>query len=249
MKRPLALLIFTLGALAQNVQPQFEVATVKPNKSGGPDAHLGFDAPHRFTSENTPLQYLVQWAWNVRSFQIIGGPKWFDSDRFDIQAASEQATIDQMRVMLRKVLEDRFQLKLHPEQREQPVYFLTQAKNGPKIHPLPASDCAPPSEGEKPAKQCGSAGWGPRSIKGTGLTMANLAQYLSDALERPVIDQTSLIGFYDIDLAWTPDTTVPTDIGPSLFTAIQEQLGLRLESGRAPAEVLVIDRAEQPSEN
>jgi uncharacterized protein (TIGR03435 family) len=253
MKLPAAL-IFCLACTisAQTAPgPQFEVATAKPNKSGGPGAHFGFDGPHRFSSENTSLKYIVQWAWNVRGFQIVGGPKWFDSDRFDIQAASEkEATTNQMRLMLQPVLEDRFQLKVHREKRDQPVYFLTRAKNGAKIQPLPDTACRPPAEGE-PAKGCGNVGWGPGSIRGTGLTMTELVSYLSDVLERMVIDKTELDGHFDIDLKWTPDntTSVPTETGPSVFTAIQEQLGLRLESSRAPADVLVIDRAEQPSEN
>lgn len=251
MRRITAFLVCLSCAAQTSPRPQFEVAIIKPNKSGGPGAHLGFDGPHRFTSENTPLKYVVQWAWNLREFQIIGGPKWVDSDRFDIQAASEnEATHDQMRVMLQTVLEDRFQLKVHREQREQLVYILTQAKGGAKIQPLPDTACRPPAEGE-PAKGCGNAGWGPGGITGTGLTMTELTNYLSDVLKRSVIDNTELKDRYNIDLKWTPDdnTPVPTETGPSIFTAIQEQLGLRLESSRAPADVLIIDQAEQPSEN
>lgn len=251
---------FTVAiGFSQTERLQFEVATIKPNKSGVPGAHVGTDGPRRFSSENASLQFLVQWAWSVREFQIVGGPKWFSSDRFDIQAVAESdATFEQSRLMLRTLLEDRFQLKVHREKREQPVYILTQSKNGTKIQPLPPGGCVeldaktrPPAEGATPAKLCGSAGWGPSQVKGTGLTMANLATYLSDALERPVVDQTGLAGFYDIELTWTPDDSVAAaaDLGPSIFTAIQEQLGLRLDASRAPAEVLVVDSAQQPPEN
>lgn len=249
----------TAIGFSQTERLQFEVATIKPNKSGDPGAHVGTDGPRRFSSENASLQFLVQWAWSVREFQIVGGPKWFSSDRFDIQAVAEgDATFEQSRLMLRTLLEDRFRLKVHREKREQPVYILTQSKNGAKIQPLPPGGCVeldaitkPPAEGETPPKLCGSAGWGPSEVKGTGLTMANLATYLSDALERPVIDQTGLAGFYDIELIWTPDDSVAAaaDLGPSIFTAIQEQLGLRLDASRTPAEVLVIDSAQPPTEN
>src|SRR6187399_1398067 len=117
----LAAFLFCLVCFAQTAaRPEYDVSTVKPNKSGGPGAHVGTDGPQRFNAENAPLRFLVQVAWKVRGFQIIGGPKWIDADRFNIQAVTQnEVSPDKTKLMLQALLEDRFQLKAHLETREQ----------------------------------------------------------------------------------------------------------------------------------
>jgi uncharacterized protein (TIGR03435 family) len=247
------------------VRPKFEVAAIKRNTRGDPGVRIGVIARSRFDAENVWLRFLIEYAWNVRDFQLSGGPAWAASDRYDVHAAKEaSASLAQTRLMLQALLEDRFQLKLHRETKESQVYALVAAKGG--IH-LPASSCivaasAPPDP--KVANICGGTTTSLHSISGTGMSMAELGTALSNALQRPVIDKTGLAGMFDVHVEWTADQSTPGFVAPglppapqgqadpnakSIFTAIQEQLGLKLESTKGPVEFLVIDRLERPSEN
>jgi uncharacterized protein (TIGR03435 family) len=237
---------------------QFEVASVKRNNSGS--RGLRFDGSGgRYTVTNAPLKFLIQQAYKVQPFQIIGAPAWIDSERYDIEAKAEDAQRDkQIGPMLQSLLEDRFKAAVHGETRDLPVFFLTVAKNGSKLKAGPCltrepNTPVPPSQPQ--SSYCGYAGIGNGSIKGTGLRIEYLAEYLSGVLSRKVLDRTGLADGFDIDLKWTPDISTAAgdnpapDGGPSIFTAVEEQLGLKLESGKAPIDVLVIDHIDHASDN
>ena len=195
-------------------------------------------------------------AYNVRDYQMSPeGPGWIRSDRYDIVAKVDgegRPTMDQVRQMLQKLLADRFQLKLHRETKELPVYALVIGKKGPTLM-------------ESAADAKSSMRFGAGQFTGSKVSMTQLALFLSNALARPVLDGTGLMGTYDFKLQWTPDAgqlpglggfgpgpdaPPPSDPnGPSIFTAVQEQLGLKLESQKGPIEILVLDHAAKPSEN
>lgn len=228
---------------------------------------------------NLAPRQLVLIAYGVQSYQLAGGPGWMDSDRYDIQAkAGSDASVQQMEgPMLQALLEERFGLMLHRETRELPVYKLTIGKSAPKLRASTAHSCAPwdtsapppaTTAGQAPPNFCGfrnpAADGLNRALDGRAVTMAALATTLSRsytaALGRNVIDGTGITGTFDISLEWAMDapagargeagSATPQDsAGPSIFTALQEQLGLRLEPTRGPVEVLVIDHIEKPSGN
>ena len=199
-----------------------------------------------FSSRNLSVSMLIQSAYNVKPWEIVGGPGWLTTDGYDIEAKAEgNPTFQEKLEMLRPLLADRFQLKFHRETRQMPIYSLTVAKNGPKLQ----------------ATAAGVRGFirpGRGLIDGKGVTMGTLAGFLGGSLGQRVTDNTGVIGGFDIRLEWTP-TEVEADYkyddrpidptGPSIFAAIQEQLGLKLEASKGPIEVLVIDHVERPSEN
>jgi uncharacterized protein (TIGR03435 family) len=241
-------------------RPQFEVASVKLNNSGS--RAFRFDnRGGRYTATNTPLSLLIQQAYNVQPFQIIGAPAWVGSERYDIEARDEDAQKnDQFRPKLQSLIEERFKAVMHGETRDLPIYFLTVAKNGSKLKAGPCFTKEPntPLPPSQPASSlCGYFQTGNGSLKGTGQRLEYLADTLSGILRRKVLDRTGLAGTFDFELKWTPDINTAVngeeaaapDGGPSIFTAIEEQLGLKLESGKAPIDVLVIDRIDRPSNN
>ena len=212
----------------------FEVASIKPSDPTHVGAQVYTPGPGRFTAMTAALKDLMLFAYNVRPSQIVGGPRWFESEAYDIAAKSAGApSNDELRLMLRNLLADRFQLKVHRETRDLGVYNLVLDKKGPKLSEVAAA-------GRGVGMQKGN-------LHASGSTMATLASVLSRHLDHVVVDRTGLVGFYDFALTWTADDSDPT--GASLFSAIQEQLGLKLEATKAPVEVLVIDRAERPSQN
>jgi uncharacterized protein (TIGR03435 family) len=277
--------------------PTFDVTSVKPNKTGPGGPSVMQNQPGgRLVATNVPVRLLIQSAYRpLQGFQIVGGPAWLTTDRFDIvaKASGDLATAmmsppgpqsndpTPMQLAMRALLADRFKLVVHRETRELPTYTLVFARSDKKLgsgmHPATV-DCAAvaaargrggapppgPPVGERPV--CGMmSGFGVLSAGGTTLTQ--LAAVLSNAVGRTVLDQTELTGAFDVDLKWTPDqlpqrapgttgdqplTVNGTAIdpnGPSIFTALQEQLGLKLESTKGPMGVLVIDNAEQPTED
>jgi uncharacterized protein (TIGR03435 family) len=224
-------------AAQEKATPEFEVASIHRSD---PD-HVGFQAYFlpggKFTAMTAPLKNLVGFAYQLREHQVTGGPGWIDTEPFDISAkADAPANDDQLHQMVQALLADRFQLKFHRETKEQPVYTLVLAKSGPKL---------------KEVKTVGrGVGIGMRGrLNGNGADMETLASVLSTRLGRSVVDRTGLKGFYDFVVTWTPDEVQPDTPGPSLFTALQEQLGLKLESSKGPVEILVIDHVEKPTEN
>jgi uncharacterized protein (TIGR03435 family) len=274
----LSRVVLTLPALvliasAQAPRPSFEAASVKANGSGGPLVRLA-TPPGRFSAVNVTLRMLVREAFRRQDFRVIGGPNWMETARFDVEAtAGSPVAFDENRAMLRTLLEDRFHLKTHTEMRELPIYVLSvarrDAKLGDQIKPsgaeclpvtLPkgAPPPPPPPPGPRPAgaPQCPSL-LAPGHISGRRITITRLVTTLSLFLSREVVDRTNLSGDFDLDLQWLPDQPPPTDVrnaptdptAPPLFTAMQEQLGLKLEPSRAAVEVLVIDSAEKPTED
>jgi uncharacterized protein (TIGR03435 family) len=216
---------------------EFEVAAIKRSDPSHVGAQTFFQPGGKFAALTTPLKSLVCFAYQLRDHQVAGGPGWVETEPFDVTAKAESnASYNDLRIMVQTLLADRFQLKFHREMREQPVYALVLAKNGPKL-----------KESNGPGRGVGIGA--PGRLNGNGTDMATFASALSGKLGRSVVDRTGLHGFYDFLLAWTPDEAQAETPGPSLFTAIQEQLGLRLESTKGQVEVLIIDRAERPSEN
>ena len=175
-------------------------------------------------------------AYALGPNQIAGGPAWLDSDRFEILAKAEQPVDNDLVLMrmLQTLLAERFQLMVHRETRTIPALVLEVAKNGPKL--------------EKAEGKEASTNNGRGLIDARTITMRRFAEVLSRQMDLPVIDGTGLPGAFDLKLEWAPPNAKP-DSGPSVFAALQEQLGLRLESRKMPIEILVIDRAEKPSEN
>lgn len=252
----------------------FEAASIKRNTSGDNGVRVQFQPGGRFNGLNVTLQTLVRNAYRLQPFEMIGGPSWFATDRFDIVAkAADNAPPVDMIEMVKALMADRFKFAFHRETRELPIYELVvlrpDGKLGPQLKPS-AVDCSgamrgapPPTPATPPATSptqgarptCGMRISGATLIAG-GATLAQLASNLSNAVGRTVVDKTGLAGGYDMDLSFTPDATMrPPDAppiagdGPSLYTAVQEQLGLKLESAKGPVEVLVIDAAERPVEN
>jgi uncharacterized protein (TIGR03435 family) len=242
------------AAMAENARLVYEVATIKP---APPDAQ---NQPYRVRPGqveilNRTLVNLIQEAYNLHVSQIVGAKGWIDSERYDINgkpAAAGNPNLDQLNQMLRNLLADRFQLKFHMEEKEMPVYAITIGKTGQ--HKLT------PSAVQRPLG--GGDFRGPGAYAARSGTIAALAAALqSVVLDRPVVDQTGLTGRFDFVLRWRPDdfqyggrgATMPqapdADSLPDLFTAFQEQLGLKIEATKAKAQVFVIDSAQKPSAN
>lgn len=239
------------GLLAQSAGPAFEVASIKLSPPDAVAMHMSFD-PGRLSIQGATVQFCVEAAWRLQDFEISGGPKWFASDRYDIVAkAPDGAGQMQLMQMLQALLADRFQLQFHREARLVTGYALVVAKSGPKLKEA--------AEGAR-----AGTGMGRGMVNGTAAPMARLAEALARVLGCPVADETGLAGKYDFRLDWAPADTEPlmqmpgampdpagrpAEAGPSVFSAIQEQLGLRLEARRAPVQVMVIDRLSRPTEN
>jgi uncharacterized protein (TIGR03435 family) len=243
-------------AAAQTDANSFDVASVRNGDPSfrGMSMHV---SPSGFNVTNVTLKFLIQYAWDVKKFQILGGPGWIGSDLFTIEAKSDngqdvdfdhadsesyRAFAERLHLKVRSLLADRFTLRLHREQRVMPVYELVLAAGGPKLSPS--------------ANEQEGLTSGPGLLKGSGVRASTIASGLSDATERVVIDRSGLSGYYDYTLKWTPEMASGTepqapqkDGGVSLFTAVQEQLGLKLKAAKGPVEVLVIDGAEKPAAN
>ncbi len=242
--------------MAADANPSFEVATIKPSPPGRPGRLFSIRGSEVITV-NTSVNDLIVFAYGVHQRQVTGAPGWTESDKFDITGKPEGGALpnlNQFRSMIQKLLADRFSLAFHHEQKQLTVFALTVGKNGPK---LTKSESA----GTVPALLFRGLG----NLPGRNATMEEFAAVMQSAvLDRPVVDQTGLQGRFDFQLLWTPDETqfaslrgpgpLPTppdgaETQPDLFTAIQQQLGLKLESTKAQTDVLVIDKVEKPSEN
>ena len=222
--------------------PRFEVASIKPSGDATRDTSGSKSGHGRLTMNNVTLKRCIMGAYAIGPNQIVGGPEWLDSLRYSIAAKADTAAGDtELMAMLRTLLADRFKLALHRETRPLQVFVLEVAKNGPKL------------EASKDAESRTSNQRG--SIEARKATMARFAEILSRQMDFPVVDRTGLEGVFNLKLEWDPESGKPAradaapDNRPSIFTAIQEQLGLRLRAQKAPVEVLVIDHAEAPNEN
>ncbi len=282
----LLLVPFAVGFMSAQTQstgdqPKFEVASVRENTAGDGKVMFGIQPGGRFTTVNVPLSNLITQAYGLQRSQLVGGPDWMESARFDITAKAEGdiprtalgGPPGPLQLMMQDLLRDRFKLAAHRETREQPIYALTLVRTDGRLGPglrVSTTDCAamfargrvgPPPRGMAPGERpaCGMR-IGPGQLVAGGMPISQLIPPLSQFIERLVVDRTGLTGNFEIDLTWTPDRlpqgTPPPGAppppaidpnGPSLFTAVQEQLGLKLESERAPVEVLVIDHVERPT--
>jgi uncharacterized protein (TIGR03435 family) len=241
-----------------NASPAFEVATIKPSKPDEPNK-VFLLGRRRFKVANADLSDLITFAYGVHPKQVIGTPPWAEADKFDIEAEPDGVgvpSIDQYRVMLQKLLGERCQLSFHHDRREMRVYILSVAKAGAKLTPSLGNDIGLPGLGFR-----GRIGG---DVAAFNATIGDFINFMTRnvKLDRPMIDRTGITGRYDFTLDWTPGDSQfggtggklappPENPGtlPSLYTAIHEQLGLRLEATKAAADVLVIDRVEKPSNN
>jgi uncharacterized protein (TIGR03435 family) len=252
------------------VAPEFkyDVASIKPSKRSGGVFFVGMeDTPDGFTATNFPLKSLIASAYGVQSYEVFGAPGWLGSEEYDIEAKMDGSVVDALlklstndrtlerQHMLQALLLDRLKLTIHHETKELQTYTLVIAKNGPKLQESKPGDT---NSNESLGASGGSVGAGVLAMVALGGTeiatgkavpIANLVRNLTGFLSCPVLDKTGLTGVYDIKLQWTEDNNQTDPNGPSLFTAIQDQLGLKLESRKGPAEVIVIDHVERPSGN
>ena len=261
---------------------EYEVATILPSKPGGNGVGL-LPSPNGLIARNATLQMLVTAAYGVENYQVSGGPSWFTSDRYDIDAKMDASVADALQKlnssertiarqhMLQTLLADRFKLTIRREISELPVYSLVVAKNGPKIKQANAGDTYPNGLHDREGNARGSGATmigvnaGALTLTGQAVPIANLISLLARYVDRPILDKTGLTGNFDFYIQFTTnqgalqptggdastrESAPPTDSNaPYLLTAVQEQLGLKLESGKGPAEVIVIDHVEKPSGN
>lgn len=228
--------VASVGAQAQPT-PSFEVASVKvaPPRTGAAGFFARDSDPALVRYSNITLGNLIAIAYNVDSRLIVGGPAWLDSELYDVVAKLPPGTAkDRIPAMLQTLLAERFKLAVHRETREQRVYFLTAAKNGPKLK------AGSPEGGQNQML--------PGRIMGGSMELGTLASILARFVGSQVVDKTGLAGTFDIDLKWKAESGEGNS--PELFAALREQLGLKLEPGKGPVETLVVDRAERiPAEN
>lgn len=242
----------------------FDVASIRENSTHDQHTHNSIYNSwqnSRFTATNVPVKMLLQFSYEIPESRIYGAPVWLDSTTFDIEAKSDTSVDERMSklppdqaklqklAMLQALLTERFKLATHTETRELPVFELVVGKSGPKFKPSDAKGMT--------VSAGASLGIHRIHVQGDENTIELLARELSQAVDRIVIDKTGIDGRYDLTLRWTPDDAPPPMLNgepdpnapPDIFTAIQEQLGLRLEPAKGPVPVLVIDHIEMPSEN
>lgn len=246
--------------MAADADPSFDVATIKPNDSGATRMQGLNIRGRNFTTRASSLQDLISFAYNVQSKQIANGPSWMDSDRYDINAIPDAEGVpnsEQIRIMIRKLLADRFKLTMHHEQREMSAFVLSVAKSGQKLKPTQVKGNLP-GLGFRPDG-------GALSLLAINATMGDLTGFLQIlVLDRPVVDHTGLQGRYDLQCKFMPDdsqfgghpplppksdASQPADSAPSLFDAFEEQLGLKLSAEKTAVDVIVIDHVDKPSAN
>jgi uncharacterized protein (TIGR03435 family) len=246
-------LIAAFIAFVQLHGQSFDVASVRPHDPANRTFVVHMPTAGHFTAEGTPVNLLVMLAYGVQESQIVGGPGWFATEKWDIDAKcdDERHSGDETKLMLQHLLGERFSLKIHRETQQRPVYIVTVAKGGPKFKPS-----------EKNATNIRSSA---RSISLERGSIAAMTGVLATAVGRPVVDHTELTGLYDLSVFWDEapvrDGGVPgtkgsdAQEGPSgdehgsIFTAVQEQLGLQLRPSRAAVEVLVLDGVQRPTSN
>jgi bla regulator protein blaR1 len=253
MKRFLSMLV-TAGSLA--AQMLSYVASVKPNNAADARGLSEYSPGGRFTATAITVASLIRAAYRIQGYQLVGAPGWLATKRYDISAKADESPAPTQQTLLRALLKDQFKLAVHEETREMPVFALVLARNdgraGPKLtksdfdcdayratpHPAPEPGLVP---------VCGARS-NSGSFSGKAVPVSQLAASLGFFAGRFVVDKTGLAGGYDMDLTWTPDEAAGARLdGPSLFTALQEQLGLKLVPERGPINVLVVDWAAEPA--
>jgi uncharacterized protein (TIGR03435 family) len=256
MNRPLLLVVLcsvTASLAAQQpVAPSFEVASVRPNTSTDGTINIPPTPPDGVVLHNRSVADVVRYAYQLPPFLVVGLPRWAEDERFDIVAkAARPITETERQSMVQALLADRFRLKAHVEKRDQTVYVMTRARADGSLGSglRPREDCR-----TTPCQRSGSSSRVAGVIRLRGTTMAGLAEGpMSLILGQVVRDESGIEGVFDVQASWRPDAVDapvnPSDERPSFFTAIQEQLGLLLQPGRAAVEVLVIDSVERPTPN
>ncbi len=232
--------------MAPDAHPSFSVATIKPHDPNFPRRQGWNFMGDRVLIENQTVASMMMYAYSIDPHQLADAPDWVSKAAFDVEGITDipgKPNLHQQQEMIQKLLADRFQLKFHSEKRELPVYAIHIAKGGPKLTPA-----AHPDHG---SGQRANGHGTEITVLMTSATMADFVLDMQFFLDRPLIDQTGLTGKYDITLRYTHDeaNTTDPDAPPGLFTAIQEQLGLKLDAVKAPTDVFVIDQVEQPSPN
>jgi uncharacterized protein (TIGR03435 family) len=244
-----ALLLGACGLVVAAQRPTFEVASIKHNVEVSDRIFVRAEPGGRVSIGNNTLRNIIRNAWRLQEFQIVGGPDWINTERWNIVAkAPDNAPPDQMLVMLQNLLIDRFKLVIKRELRDTPIYALVLARPG-----------TPPPRPADGGPMCGTRMTFGR-MQTNSTTMADLARNLAQVAGRSVVDKTGLTGFFDLELTGTQDgppppgavgdrLPPPPENGASIFTALQEQLGLKLNAQRGPVDTLVIEAAERPVED
>ena len=234
-----------IAPMASTADPAFEVATVKPSNPA--NSSSGFQVRgRRIIVLNETVDTMLMFAYGLQRNQIVNAPDWLGSDHYDVEAVPDvagQPSVDQYRVMVRKLLADRFHLAFQRQQRDMVIYALGVSKSGARLGKSV-------SDPNAPQDQTGNGG-AVNDWRFTNNSMLEFARFLQSKTDKPVVDATGLPGKYTFTLKWAsePATESDPDLGPGLLTALQEQLGLKLEKARGPAEVLVIGHVERPSPN
>lgn len=230
-------------------RPRFDVASVKPNKNSEGVIRFAVQPGGRLVVTDIPVKQLIRAAYTLQLYQIVDAPSWTESERFDITGVTERELRDDttwspggryalVQLMMQSLLADRFKLRAHFEERQGQVYALV------------LDDRERAAKKLAPAKPCGTdCGMqiGSGTLRAPNVELPLFAELLSQLTGRPVTDETGLVGSFEINLRWTPESQEATSDAPSLFTALQEQLGLRLDARRGPIRMLVIDSVERPS--
>ena len=243
-------LVCLLVSLRGADAPSFDIASIRPHAPDDKLFWVKLPADGRFSATGTAAKLILMVAYDIQDTQIVGGPSWLATEKWDIEARSDERgkySVEDTRGMLQNLLRERFALRIHRETAQRPAYMLTIPKGGPKFK-------ARDEGGSTNVQVTGN------SIRLERGPLSRMTQLLSAALGRPVIDRTGLDGLYDLSLQWDDAPireggvagivpAAPGNDHGSIFTAIQDQLGLRLEPQQAPVEVIVVDRMERPSEN
>lgn len=279
LSAPVCLSLWPGRAQAQStgtMTSQFEVSSVKQNVSQSDASKIDDSSPDRFVATNVPVRFLILYAYRLLDHQLVGAPAWTSDKAFDVVGTypgQRRPTDSEIRIMLQNMLADRFDLKLHHEQRELPAYDLVvlrkDGRMGPQFHKSDV-DCAAwiaekhPKTAEGNPSPVSLSTKRPectmiatrRYLTGGARTMQDLAAALQSMLSRPVVDRTGLMGVYDIDLQWAPTDLrageaegSTSNESPSLFTALEEQLGLKLVSHKEEFDILVVDGIKLPTPN
>jgi uncharacterized protein (TIGR03435 family) len=249
--------------VAPGALPAFEVASIKVHDPDDPASGNFFQGVDRWVARSYTLRQLVRTAYQVQDYRVVGGPPWADTVRYDIDAKASaddvqrgtaQGEAPARLLMVRTLLAERFKLRLRQEERELPIYALTLARSdgqpGPELRPVERRNCAAGAGGD----WCGIRGQGPGKVIGRQVTIDTIVLGLAGAVDRVVVNRTGLAGVFDFTLQYTAaraeltNAEPPGDVsGPSIFTAMEEQLGLRLRAERAPVDVFLIESAEKPT--
>jgi uncharacterized protein (TIGR03435 family) len=231
--------------MAKDAHPSFAVTTIKPHDPAS--SRQGFNTEgNRFTIRNESLANLMSFAYSIHPRQIVDAPDWLFHDRFDIEGRADaegEPSLRQQQEMLQKLLADRFQLQFTRERRELPVYAIQIAKAGPRLTPAAHPEAEPDQQGNGHGTET--------TLTFTSTSMSDFVMAMGFFVDRPVVDQTGLAGRYDFSIRYTYDEAHATDPNapPGLFTAIQEQLGLKLQPLKAPVDVFVLTHLDHPSQN